>query len=414
MLVAIDQVPIGTNAPLRESRLFPSTSAYVRRNALAIFRAYAMYEPLRVFTIAALVLASRGARRLDAVPRRLDPRGRLQRPHPVADPRRRARDRRGAALRARRDRRRARGPAGDDPARLRADPPGRAEPRDRALALRARQRPPRSRRSRGSAHEPLVGAHRLTGAVSAARAGHGGSYGRDRRLALGRGRRSGPGHLPVLRARVAQRSIKAEYGEIVVVWSAVFITVSTLYRPVEQLLSRTMAEREARGQPLGEPLRVAAKIQARGWRCVRGRRARAARAARGRPARRQRDPLLDPRRHGRSPTRRAYFARGLFAGHAALRLYFALMLLSNRCRASRSPSRSPSASPTGQTAIALGIVVGPLLSADRRCRSPSATRVGGHAEPAPGREPGARRRGGGRRGRSSRSPRAAGSRPRCC
>jgi glycosyltransferase involved in cell wall biosynthesis len=57
MLVAIDQVPIGTNAPMRESRLFPSTSTYVRRNALGVFRAYAMYEPLRIFTIAAIVLA---------------------------------------------------------------------------------------------------------------------------------------------------------------------------------------------------------------------------------------------------------------------------------------------------------------------------------------------------------------------
>jgi glycosyltransferase involved in cell wall biosynthesis len=57
MLVAIDQVPIGTNPPLRRSRLFPSTATYVRRNAIAVFRAYAMYEPLRVFSIAALVLA---------------------------------------------------------------------------------------------------------------------------------------------------------------------------------------------------------------------------------------------------------------------------------------------------------------------------------------------------------------------
>jgi glycosyltransferase involved in cell wall biosynthesis len=57
MLVAIDQVPVGANRPLRESRLFPSTWTYVRRNALAVFRAYAMYEPLRVFTIAAIVLA---------------------------------------------------------------------------------------------------------------------------------------------------------------------------------------------------------------------------------------------------------------------------------------------------------------------------------------------------------------------
>lgn len=57
MLVAVEHVPVGTNPKLRPSRLFPSTWQYVRRNAVAIFRAYAMYEPLRVFTIAAIVLA---------------------------------------------------------------------------------------------------------------------------------------------------------------------------------------------------------------------------------------------------------------------------------------------------------------------------------------------------------------------
>jgi glycosyltransferase involved in cell wall biosynthesis len=57
MLVALDQVEVGTNRVTRKSRLFPSTWNYVRRNALAVFRAYAMYEPLRVFTIAAAVLA---------------------------------------------------------------------------------------------------------------------------------------------------------------------------------------------------------------------------------------------------------------------------------------------------------------------------------------------------------------------
>jgi glycosyltransferase involved in cell wall biosynthesis len=57
MLVALDQVEVGTNPQSRKSRLFPSTWNYVRRNSLAVFRAYAMYEPLRVFTIAALVLA---------------------------------------------------------------------------------------------------------------------------------------------------------------------------------------------------------------------------------------------------------------------------------------------------------------------------------------------------------------------
>ncbi len=54
---------------------------------------------------------------------------------------------------------------------------------------------------------------------------------------------------------------KAQYGEIVVVWSAVFVTVVTLYRPVEQLLSRTIAEREAHEQTIGQPMRVAATIQ---------------------------------------------------------------------------------------------------------------------------------------------------------
>jgi glycosyltransferase involved in cell wall biosynthesis len=55
--VAIDHVPIRTNAKTRESRLFPSMWAYVRRNSASIFRIYALYEPLRVFTAAAIVVA---------------------------------------------------------------------------------------------------------------------------------------------------------------------------------------------------------------------------------------------------------------------------------------------------------------------------------------------------------------------
>jgi glycosyltransferase involved in cell wall biosynthesis len=57
MLVAVDEVEIGTNPKTRESRLFGSTGAYVRRNAPAILRIYARYEPLRAFTtVAAVVL----------------------------------------------------------------------------------------------------------------------------------------------------------------------------------------------------------------------------------------------------------------------------------------------------------------------------------------------------------------------
>jgi glycosyltransferase involved in cell wall biosynthesis len=49
LLVATDHVPIRTNAATRESRLFPSMWAYVRRNGVSIFRIYAQYEPLKVF-----------------------------------------------------------------------------------------------------------------------------------------------------------------------------------------------------------------------------------------------------------------------------------------------------------------------------------------------------------------------------
>jgi glycosyltransferase involved in cell wall biosynthesis len=61
MLVAVDHVPIRTNPQTRESRLFPSTGSYVRRNAVSIFRIYALYEPLRVFLAAAAFFALIGA-----------------------------------------------------------------------------------------------------------------------------------------------------------------------------------------------------------------------------------------------------------------------------------------------------------------------------------------------------------------
>ncbi|HYJ20971.1 MAG TPA: glycosyltransferase family 2 protein [Solirubrobacterales bacterium] len=56
MLVAVDQVEIGTNPQTRESRLFDSTGAYVRRNGPAILRIYARYEPLRAFATAGAVV----------------------------------------------------------------------------------------------------------------------------------------------------------------------------------------------------------------------------------------------------------------------------------------------------------------------------------------------------------------------
>jgi hypothetical protein len=56
MLVAVEETAIETNPRTRESRLFETTGAYVRRNAISILRIYVRYEPLRVFAGAALVV----------------------------------------------------------------------------------------------------------------------------------------------------------------------------------------------------------------------------------------------------------------------------------------------------------------------------------------------------------------------
>src|ERR1044072_9634238 len=54
---------------------------------------------------------------------------------------------------------------------------------------------------------------------------------------------------------------KPDYGQITVLWSAVFITISTLYRPIEQLLSRHISEHRVKDEPIGPAMRGAAKNQ---------------------------------------------------------------------------------------------------------------------------------------------------------
>jgi len=47
--IAIENVPIGTNEQLRESRLFKSIRGYIQRSATTIIRIYTMYRPMKVF-----------------------------------------------------------------------------------------------------------------------------------------------------------------------------------------------------------------------------------------------------------------------------------------------------------------------------------------------------------------------------
>jgi O-antigen/teichoic acid export membrane protein len=50
------------------------------------------------------------------------------------------------------------------------------------------------------------------------------------------------------------------YGRVSLCWAIMFVILSVIYRPVEQLLSRTIADRRARGLE-GHPLRIPALIQ---------------------------------------------------------------------------------------------------------------------------------------------------------
>jgi O-antigen/teichoic acid export membrane protein len=62
-------------------------------------------------------------------------------------------------------------------------------------------------------------------------------------------------------ALVAHALDKGDRGDISVLWSAVFLVASVIYRPVEQLISRSIAEHHARGRSAAAPIRVAATIQ---------------------------------------------------------------------------------------------------------------------------------------------------------
>src|SRR6476646_9788179 len=153
---------------------------------------------------------------------------------------------------------------------------------------------------------------------------------------------------------------KVVYGEVVVLWSAVFVTISVLFRPVEQLLSRTIAERQARGRPIGQPLRVAATIQL----ALAGGFAVAALVFRG--------PLQDDLLSGDETLywilvtavlafAASFFARGFLAGSRRFGLYGSLLLAESTARMSFALAVALGIA-SGQTAVALGIIAAPILS----------------------------------------------------
>jgi O-antigen/teichoic acid export membrane protein len=151
-----------------------------------------------------------------------------------------------------------------------------------------------------------------------------------------------------------------DYGRITLLWSAMFITVSVLYRPVEQLLSRTIADHDARGVEGNEHLRVAATIQLALGVAF----AVAALAFRG--------PIEDDLFGGSSTLywvllvgvlayAASYFARGYLAGHHLFPLYGGLVLMeaSSRCLFALAVAIGIA---EGQSAVALGMAAAPIVS----------------------------------------------------
>jgi O-antigen/teichoic acid export membrane protein len=153
---------------------------------------------------------------------------------------------------------------------------------------------------------------------------------------------------------------KPDYGQITVLWSAVFITISTLYRPIEQLLSRHISERMVKGQPIGQPMRVASTIQfglSLFFAVV-------ALALRG--------PIQNGLLEGNETLywvffssvlfyAASYFARGFLAGQQRFGLFVAL-ILSESCFRTIFAVLVAVSILSGQSAVAIGITAAPALS----------------------------------------------------
>ena len=187
-----------------------------------------------------------------------------------------------------------------------------------------------------------------------------------------------------------------EYARISLLWSVLFVIVTVLYRPIEQLLSRTIAERRALGHgshPLREPLLIQAAFAVL-FLVV-------ALALRG--------PIQDDLLDGSEALywmlvaavlayAASYFARGWLAGHQRFELYGGARLpRGDHARAVRA-RRGRSGLASGQTAVALGMAGRAVRLARRR--------AAGVPPQRPAAVPG---RGARSRGRAVPAPRRAGS-----
>jgi O-antigen/teichoic acid export membrane protein len=151
---------------------------------------------------------------------------------------------------------------------------------------------------------------------------------------------------------------RSAYGAISLLWSVLFVVISIIYRPVEQLLSRTIADRRARGLTGGHPLRVPLTVQggfALAFLAV-------ALALRG-PI----EDMFDSATlywvfvGATLAYAASFFARGYLAGHQWFGLYGGLVLFESLSRFC-FPVAVAVGLASGQAAVALGILAAPLAS----------------------------------------------------
>jgi O-antigen/teichoic acid export membrane protein len=144
-----------------------------------------------------------------------------------------------------------------------------------------------------------------------------------------------------------------------VLWSVMFVIISVIYRPIEQLLSRTIAERRARGSA-EHTLRVPMLIQA-GFALTFLVIALALHGELVDHVFDHQQALYDVLVVGTMAYAASYFARGWLAGHQRFGLFGGLVLMESTSRISFAIAVALGIT-SGQTAVALGIAAAPFVS----------------------------------------------------
>ena len=159
---------------------------------------------------------------------------------------------------------------------------------------------------------------------------------------------------------IASHVLGAESAKLLdVLWSVMFVIISVIYRPIEQLLSRTIAERRARGHA-EHTLRVPMLIQA-SFALIFLIVALVLHDELVNHVFQHQSALYYVLVVGTLAYAASYFARGWLAGHQRFGLFGGLVLMESTSRISFAIAVALGIA-SGQTAVALGIAAAPFVS----------------------------------------------------